>query len=211
VAARVRERFERPTFAIALNPDGTGTGSGRSMPGVDLGNAVIEAVEMGLVAKGGGHAMAAGVTLKPGQLGPFRAHVIERLGDSVGSARAASALEIDAAMTARGATPEFVHEIERAGPFGSGNPQPVFAFPAHKAKFAEVVGGAGHVKFTLTSGDGARLKAIAFRAATTELGQTLLGAGNDTALHLAGTLTIDHWQGREEVQLRLSDAALIKA
>ncbi|MDB5538532.1 MAG: recJ [Devosia sp.] len=208
IAARLRERFERPVFAIALGPDGTGTGSGRSMPGVDLGRAVIEAVELGLAAKGGGHAMAAGVTLKPGQLGPFRAHVSERLGDSVRTARAATALAIDAAMTARGATPQFVHEIERAGPFGSGSPQPVFAFPAHKAKFAEIVGSGGHVKFVLTSDDGARLMAFAFRAATTALGDALLSAGNDTAMHMAGTLTIDHWQGREEVQFRLQDAAL---
>jgi len=211
VAARVRERFERPAFAIALAPDGGGTGSGRSMPGVDLGSAVIEAVELGLVAKGGGHAMAAGVTLKPGQLGPFRAHVNDRLQGSVGVARAAAALAIDAAMTARGATPQFVHEIERAGPFGSGSPQPVFAFPAHKAKFAEVVGGAGHVKFTLTANDGARLKAIAFRAAATALGDALLACSSDTPLHMAGTLSIDHWQGREEVQFRLLDAAVPKA
>jgi single-stranded-DNA-specific exonuclease len=100
-----------------------------------------------------------------------------------------------------------VHQIERAGPYGSGNPQPVFAFPAHRAKFAEVVGASGHVRFTLTSDDGARLKAIAFRAATTALGEALLSAGNDTALHLAGTLSLDHYQGREEVQLRLQDAA----
>lgn len=207
IAARLRERFERPVFAIALGPDGGGTGSGRSMPGVDLGGAVIEAVEQGLVARGGGHAMAAGVTLKPGQLGPFRAHMNEALAGSVGAARAATALSIDAALTARGATTEFVHQIERAGPYGSGNPQPVFAFPAHKAKFAEVVGGAGHVRFTLTSDDGTRLKAIAFRAATTALGEALLSAGNDTPLHLAGTLSLDHYQGREEVQLRLTDAA----
>ena len=208
IAARRRERFERPVFAICLGPDGTGVGSGRSMPGVDLGSAVIEAVELGLVAKGGGHAMAAGVTLKPGQLGPFRAHLAEQLGASVATARAATALKIDAAITARGATPEFFHEIERAGPFGSGNPQPVFAFPAHRAKFAEVVGAGGHVRFTLTSEDGARLKGIAFRAANTELGQALLSAGNDTRLHVAGTIGLDHWQGREEVQLKAIDAAL---
>ncbi len=208
IAARLRERFERPVFAICLGPDGTGVGSGRSMPGVDLGSAVIEAVELGLVAKGGGHAMAAGVTLKPGQLGPFRAHLAEQLGASVATARAATALKIDAAITARGATPEFFHEIERAGPFGSGNPQPVFAFPAHRAKFAEVVGAGGHVRFTLTSEDGARLKGIAFRAANTELGQALLSAGNDTRLHVAGTIGLDHWQGREEVQLKAIDAAL---
>jgi single-stranded-DNA-specific exonuclease len=207
IAARLRERFERPVFAIALGPDGGGTGSGRSMPGVDLGAAVIEAVEQGLVARGGGHAMAAGVTLQAGQLGPFRAHVNEALAGSVGAARAITSLAIDAALTARGATTEFVHQIERAGPYGAGNPQPVFAFPAHKAKFAEVVGSGGHVRFTLASDDGARLKAIAFRAATTALGEALLSAGNDTALHLAGTLSLDHYQGREEVQVRLTDAA----
>jgi single-stranded-DNA-specific exonuclease len=208
VAARLRERFERPAFAISLAPDGTGTGSGRSMPGVDLGSAVIAAVEAGLIAKGGGHAMAAGVTIKPGQLGPFRAHLAEVLAESVAAARAATALPIDAAITARAATPDLFHEIDRAGPFGSGNPQPVFAFPAHKAKFAEVVGVGGHVRFTLTSEDGARLKAIAFRAASSALGQALLGAGNDTPIHIAGTLGLDHWQGREEVQLRVTDAAL---
>ncbi|HEV7275006.1 MAG TPA: single-stranded-DNA-specific exonuclease RecJ [Devosiaceae bacterium] len=211
VAARLRERFERPAFAIALAPDGTGTGSGRSMPGVDLGTAVIAAVERGLLVKGGGHAMAAGVTVAPGRIGALRAHLTESLGAAVTGARAATALPIDAAMTARGATTDFVHEIERAGPFGAGNPQPVFAFPAHRAKFAEVVGAGGHVRFTLTSEDGARLKAIAFRAASTPLGQVMLAGGNETPLHVAGTLGIDHWQGREMVQLRLLDAATIAA
>jgi single-stranded-DNA-specific exonuclease len=208
IAARLRERFERPTFAIALAPDGTGTGSGRSMPGVDLGSAVIAAVDLGIAAKGGGHAMAAGVTLKPGQLGPFRTHVTEVLGASVSAARALTDLAIDAAITARGATTRLVQEIERAGPFGSGSPQPVFAFPAHRAKFAEVVGAGGHVKFVLTSEDGARLKGIAFRAANTALGEVLLGGGNDRPLHLAGNLTLNHWQGREEVQFRAIDAAI---
>ena len=177
------------------------------MPGVDLGHAVIAAVDEGLVTRGGGHAMAAGVTLKPGQLGPFRARMNEALAGSVGVARAATALAIDAALTARGATTEFVRQIERAGPYGSGNPQPVFAFPAHRAKFAEVVGASGHVRFTMVSDDGARLKAIAFRAATTALGETLLSAGNDKPLHFAGMLSLDHYQGREEVQVRVQDAA----
>lgn len=207
VAARLRERFGRPVFAISIGPDGTGTGSGRSMPGVDLGRAVIEAVEGGLIVKGGGHAMAAGVTLKSGQLGPFRAHLVETLGASVARARRATSLTIDAALTARGASSDFVREIERAGPFGAGNASPVFAFPAHRAKFAEIVGAGGHVRFTLAAEDGARLKAIAFRAATSELGQTLLGAGNDAPLHVAGALTLDQWQGRVSVQLRVIDVA----
>ncbi|AKR55323.1 Single-stranded-DNA-specific exonuclease RecJ [Devosia sp. H5989] len=207
IAARLRERFERPAFAIALGPDGTGTGSGRSMPGVDLGRAVIEAVEAGIIPKGGGHAMAAGVTVRTGQLGPFRAHMAQALTAQVAVARAATALQVDAALTARGASPEFVHDLERAGPFGSGNPTPVFVFPAHKAKFAEVVGQGGHVRFTLASDDGARLKGIAFRAAGQPIGDVLLNGGNDTPLHIAGTLGIDHWQGREQVQIRVVDVA----
>jgi single-stranded-DNA-specific exonuclease len=118
-----------------------------------------------------------------------------------------TALKIDAALSARGASVEFVEDIERAGPYGAGNPQPVFAFPAHRAKFAEVVGASAHVRFQLTSDDGARLKAIAFRAAATPIGDALLTAGNDRKLHIAGTLGIDHYQGRAEVQLRVTDVA----
>ena len=176
------------------------------MPGVDLGRAVIRAVETGLLAKGGGHAMAAGITIKPGQLGLFRAYLADELSRDVAEARAVTALPVDAALTARGATLDLVHDIERAGPFGAGNPGALFAFPAHKAKFAQVVGKGGHVRFTLTSGDGAKLKAIAFRAANTPIGQALLREP-DTAFHFAGSLSIDHYQGREQVQFRLTDLA----
>lgn len=207
VAARLRERFDRPAFAIALAADGTGTGSGRSLPGVDLGSAVIEAVEAGLITKGGGHAMAAGVTVRPGQMAGFRAHLSERLGPAVQAARSRRAVQLDAALTARAATPDFVRDIERAGPFGAGNPQPVFALPAHRAKFAEIAATGGHVRFTLVSGDGARLKGTAFRAADTPVGQALLSAG-DRPLHIAGTLGLDHWQGREQVALRVTDIAV---
>lgn len=210
IASRLRERFERPTFAIALQPDGTGTGSGRSMPGVDLGRAVIQAVDMGLISKGGGHAMAAGVTIKPGELGPFRTFLTQALSVDVAAARAATALSVDAALTARGATLDLVKDIERAGPFGAGNPGPVFAFPAHRAKFAQVVGKGGHVSFSLSSDDGARLKAIAFRAANTAIGNALL-RDSDTAFHFAGALSIDHYQGREQVQFRLTDLARPKS
>lgn len=207
VAARLRERFERPSFAFALNPDGTGTGSGRSVPGVDLGRAVIAAVEQGIIAKGGGHAMAAGASLRPGELGPFRAYLSDMLGASVSAARTASALRIDAALTARGASTELLHSLEKAGPFGSGNPSPVFAFPAHRARFPQIVGKGGHISFTLTADDGARLKAIAFRAAGTALGEVLM-RDVDQPLHFAGGLSLDHYQGREQVQFRLTDIAV---
>lgn len=208
VAGRLKERFDRPAFAIALGPDGGGTGSGRSVPRVDLGAAVVDAVRGGIIAKGGGHAMAAGVTLAPGQLGPFRAWLNDTLGDDVTAARAGSGVRIDAALTARGANADFVRQIERAGPFGAGNPTPVFAFPVHQIRYAEVVGAGGHVRCTVGAGDGANLKAIAFRAAGSPLGDALLGARDGQRLHLAGTLNIDHWQGRETVQLRIIDAAV---
>ncbi|MBB4050748.1 single-stranded-DNA-specific exonuclease [Devosia subaequoris] len=206
IAARLRERFERPSFAIALNPDGTGTGSGRSMPGVDLGSAVIAAVEAGIIPKGGGHAMAAGVSLRPGDLGSFRAFLAERLSASVGVARAASALKVDAALTARGANIDLLRNLERAGPYGAGNPSPVFAFPAHRARFPQIVGKGGHISFSLASDDGAKLKAIAFRAAGTALGDTLMRDG-DGPLHFVGGLSVDHYQGREQPQFRLIDIA----
>jgi single-stranded-DNA-specific exonuclease len=152
--------------------------------------------------------MAAGVTLRPGQLGPFRTHLSEVLGLSVGVARALTALKIDAALSARGANVDFVEDFERAGPFGSGNPQPVFAFPAHQAKFAEVVGAGGHVRFSLTSGDGARLKAIAFRSAEGELGRALLQGRNAPPMHIAGHLRLDSWQGEERVQMTIEDVAI---
>jgi single-stranded-DNA-specific exonuclease len=145
--------------------------------------------------------------VRAGEIGPFRAHLSSLLAEGVAAARTATALRIDAALTARGATVGLVTDIERAGPFGAGNPAPVFAFPAHRAKFPEIVGAGGHVRFTLASEDGARLKAIAFRAANTPVGRAILDAGGDAPLHLAGTLGLDWWQGRAEVQMRLVDVA----
>lgn len=208
VAARLRERFDRPAFAIALNANGTGTGSGRSMPGVDLGRAVIAAVQAAHLIKGGGHAMAAGITVEQEKLTDFRAFVSEALNEEVKAARRNSVLKIDAALTARAAGVDFVHQLERAGPFGAGNPGPVFVFPAHKVRFADIVGEGGHIRFTAASGDGAQIKAIAFRTAHTPLGDALLKAREGGSLHLAGALNIDSYQGRERVQLRLLDAAV---
>jgi single-stranded-DNA-specific exonuclease len=207
VAARLKERFNRPAFAIAQRPDGSGTGSGRSIPGVDLGAAVLEAVSKGLIPKGGGHAMAAGISVSKGQIGGFRSYMSEKLEDDVQLAQKDSGLKVDAALTARGATIDFLHAIEKAGPFGSGNPGPVFALPAHRVTFSDIVGVGGHVKVSLISQDRARINGIAFRAADTALGQFLLEARNSDPIHVVGTLSINHWQGREEVQLRIMDAA----
>ena len=205
VAGRLRERFRRPAFAIAWS-GARGVGSGRSIPGVDLGRIVRGAVEAGLLVKGGGHAMAAGVTLERARLGDFRAFLEARLlAGTPGGARD-DVLLVDAALTAGGATVALATQLEAAGPFGSGNPEPMLAFPAHRIIEAAEVG-AGHVRVRMRAGDGATLDAIAFRAADRPLGRALRDHVGER-LHLAGSLTLDRWSGRERVRLRLIDAAV---
>jgi single-stranded-DNA-specific exonuclease len=205
VAARLKERYGRPAFAIALEPGGIGTGSGRSITGVDLGRAVRHAVSEGLLIKGGGHAMAAGVTLKKEALGAFRAYLEDALASAVEAARREDALLIDGAVTAAAANNDLVATIARAGPFGAGNAEPVIAFPAHTLAYVEEVGQA-HVRVRLRSGDGSIVNAIAFRAAGQKLG-IALGQGRGQRVHAAGTLCLDRWNGVERVQLRLIDIA----
>src|SRR6185312_9187783 len=131
VAGRLKEKFGRPAFAVAMEPGGIGTGSGRSIAGVDLGRVVRRGVAEGLLVKGGGHAMAAGVTLRKGALAAFRAYLEDALSADVETARRDSALLIDGAVTAAAANTDLVALIDRAGPFGSGNPEPTIALPAH--------------------------------------------------------------------------------
>jgi len=206
VAARLKERFGRPAFAIALEPGGIGTGSGRSIAGVDLGRAVRHAVAEGMLLKGGGHAMAAGVTLKKEALAAFRAYLESALAEDVARARREDALLIDGALTAGAAKPETVTMMGRAGPFGAGNPEPIIALPSHNLIYAEEVGQA-HIRARFKAGDGATVNAIAFRAIGHRLGQALMDNRGRT-IHAAGSLAIDRWQGAERVQLRLLDVAL---
>ncbi len=205
VAARLKEKYSRPAFAIALEPGGIGTGSGRSIAGVDIGRAVRRAVAEGLLVKGGGHAMAAGVTLRKGALAQFRAFLEAALSADVASARRLSGLMIDGAVSAAGANLDLVAMIERAGPFGSGNPEPVIALPAHTVTYAEEVGQA-HMRVRFKSADGAAVNAIAFRAAGQKLGTALLNS-RGRQVHAAGSFAIDRWQGEERVQFRLTDIA----
>jgi single-stranded-DNA-specific exonuclease len=205
VAARLKEKFGRPAFAIALEPGGIGTGSGRSITGVDIGRAVRRAVAEGLLVKGGGHAMAAGVTLRKGALAQLRAFLETALSADVATARRASGLMIDGAVSAAGVNLDLVAMIERAGPFGPGNPEPVIALPAHTVTYAEEVGQA-HMRVRFKSADGASVNAIAFRAAGQKLGTALL-QNRGRQVHAAGSFAIDRWQGEERVQFRLTDIA----
>ncbi|HEY7229770.1 MAG TPA: single-stranded-DNA-specific exonuclease RecJ [Pseudolabrys sp.] len=205
VAARLKERYGRPAFAIGFGPGGVGTGSGRSIPGVDLGRAVRAAVQEGVLIKGGGHAMAAGVTLKKSALGAFRAYLEDNLAISVEAARSDSALPIDGAISAAGLNYSLADLLSRAGPYGAGNPEPLLALPAHTIAFADPIGDS-HVRVRLRSNDGKLVNAIAFRASGQPLGKALL-ENRGRAVHAAGHVAIDRWRGEERVQLRLVDIA----
>jgi single-stranded-DNA-specific exonuclease len=207
IAARLKERFRRPSFAFTRNGDGSATGSGRSVPGVDLGRAVRAAVEAGLAAKGGGHAMAAGVTISGEDMGRFEAFMAQRLAEAVGDTRVLDTLLVDAGLTAAGALPSLVAALERAGPYGSGQPEPVFVFPHHRLVEAREVGSAGHVRAKLRGGDGTIIGAIAFRAAGQPLGQSLIRALGHH-VHVAGTLCLDRWGGHDRVEIRIIDLAM---
>jgi single-stranded-DNA-specific exonuclease len=207
VAARLKERFGRPAFAIALGPGGIGTGSGRSIAGVDLGRAVRQAVREGVIMKGGGHAMAAGVTLPKDGLTGFRAFLEANLASTVEAARRDDAILIDGAITAAGANSDTAKMIARAGPFGPGNPEPIIVLPAHMLIYVEEVGQA-HVRVRLRAADGSIINGIAFRASGQRLGQAL-ASHRGQAVHVAGTLCLDQWNGVERVQLRVVDLAAV--
>ena len=208
LAARLKEKFKRPAFAIAFDPSGRGTGSGRSINGFDMGRMVRAAVDEGLLVKGGGHAMAAGLTVEREKLGALRSFFTERAEKTVANLVANETLKIDGAIGASGATLDLIDRLETAGPYGSGHSQPVFAIPAHRLRDVRTVG-EKHVKVTLEAMDGARLDGIAFRAADTALGNLLLNS-RGANLHVAGSIGADHYQGSRRIQLRVSDAAHAK-
>lgn len=205
LASRLKDHARRPTFAIAFDPNGKGTGSGRSIPGFDLGKIVREAVAEGLLVKGGGHAMAAGITIERSKLGSLRAFFEERAASAVKKLRDGESLKIDAALSADGAGFALLDALETAGPYGSGHPTPVLALPRHRLADARIVGN-GHIRAELRSQTGARMEAIAFRAAETDLGNFLF-ANRGATIHVAGTLAANHWNGTKRIQMRLQDAA----
>lgn len=205
VASRLADRFRRPSCVIAWDDKGSGTGSLRSVAGVDIGSAVRAATAEGILLKGGGHAMAAGLTVARDRLDDLRGFINERLRNKTIEARAAASLELDGALTPAAVTHELIDLLERAGPYGQGNPQPKFAFPAHRVKFAKVVGEA-HIRCALEAGDGGRLDAIAFRAVDQPVGDLLLSSGG-MPLHIAGTVRRDTWGGRDRLEVTIEDVA----
>jgi single-stranded-DNA-specific exonuclease len=208
VAGRLKDRYQRPVCVVALQ-DGIGKASGRSVAGLHLGQAVIAARELGLVLKGGGHAMAAGFEVAAEKLPALKDFIAARFKDALDDAPLVPTLLIDGTVQALGATPGLLATLERLAPYGAGNSEPRFVLPEQRIAMANVVG-ANHVRCRLAGPDGGRIKAIAFRAAGEDLGKALLGA-RGVALHLAGRLKRDNWQGRDEVQLQIEDAAFAGA
>ena len=210
VAGRIKEKTGKPTLVIALDDDetggGLGKGSGRSITGVDLGAAIIAAREAGLLVAGGGHAMAAGLTLEAGKLDALADWLDERLGGEVAAAGTERVLLLDLSLSPRGLTPELIAGLDSAGPFGVGWPAPRVAVGPVRLVKADVVG-TGHVRLIVRGEDGASFKAVAFRQAESELGQALLHGSRDKRLWLAGRPKIDDWGSRPQAELHVEDAA----
>jgi single-stranded-DNA-specific exonuclease len=206
VAGRLKEKLGRPTIVIAIGEDGIGKGSGRSIAGVDLGAAILAAKEAGLLIAGGGHAMAAGVTVAEGMIGEFAAFLEAKLAEGVARAAGERALLLDAVLAPRGVNPELVEAMEAGGPYGMGWPAPrVAAGPVRMIK-CDIVGN-GHVRAIVAGDDGRSIKCVAFRAAETPLGQALLGAPRDRKLWVAGRAKIDDWGARPAAEIHIEDAA----
>jgi single-stranded-DNA-specific exonuclease len=210
IASRLVERFRRPACVIAWERDGgkgllVGTGSLRSVAGVDIGSVVRNAVAGGYLLKGGGHAMAAGLTLEQTKLDALKAFFAVELASAAKTLQAPSELMIDGAMTPAAVTDKLVELLDQAGPYGQGHPQPRFAFPAHRVKFAKIVGDA-HVRCVLEAGDGSKLDGVAFRAAGQPLGDLLMNSSG-MPIHVAGYVKRDTWGGRNRLELMIEDAA----
>jgi single-stranded-DNA-specific exonuclease len=208
VAGRIKEKTGKPCLVIALEADeaGNGKGSGRSIAGVDLGAAIIAAREHGLLVAGGGHAMAAGLTIAPDQLEALAQWLDERLGSTITAAMSGQAMLLDLAIAPGGLTPALVEKLESAGPYGMGWPGPRVAVGPVRMVKADLVG-TDHVRLIVRGDDGASFKGIAFRAASTELGQALLHATHHRKLWLAGRAKIDDWASRPQAELHVDDAA----
>jgi single-stranded-DNA-specific exonuclease len=205
VAGRLRERYRKPALVVGIDRAAdVGKGSGRSQPGVNLGRAVQAAFDAGLLLAGGGHAMAAGLSVRPSALPELREFLCARLGVEAEAAAEADALEIDALITAAGADRGLLDSFQRLAPFGPGNPEPLFAIAEARVERPMMLRG-GHVRCTLTDRSGGRLKAVAWRAEETEAGRRLMSGGG--ALHVVGRLKADDWNGRQGVELEIDDIA----
>ncbi len=206
VAGRLKEKLGRPVLVIAVDDHGLGKGSGRSIPGADMGAAILAAKELGLIAAGGGHAAAAGVTVAEDAIPALADFLHDRMAVAVERAREDRALLVDAVLAPGGVNPLLIEALEAGGPYGMGWPSPrVAAGPVRIVK-ADIVG-TGHVRAIVAGDDGRSFKGVAFRQAETALGAALLGAPSHRRLWLAGRAKLDDWGARPAAELHIDDLA----
>ncbi|WP_219893050.1 single-stranded-DNA-specific exonuclease RecJ [Aquisediminimonas profunda] len=208
VAGRLKEKFNRPAIVIAFDDDGLGKGSGRSITGVDLGAAILAAKDAGLLVAGGGHAMAAGLTVEANRIDALADFLEDRLAADVARSGEDASLLLDAVVATGGVTPTFVEALEAGGPYGMGWPAPRIAAGPMRVIKADIVG-TNHVRAVMAGDDGRSLKTVAFRQSETPLGQALLGAGRDRRLWVAGRAKIDDWGARAAAELHIDDVAFL--
>jgi single-stranded-DNA-specific exonuclease len=213
VAGQLKERFGKPSVVVTFAPGQggiglEGRGSGRSVAGINMGAAFIDARNEGILVKGGGHAMAAGFTILPDRIEDFRAFLLRHIGDQLNGMSVVSETMIDGILSVRGCRPDFVSLINNnLGPFGVGNDEPIFVLPSVKIHKVDVVGDT-HVRCMVGDAEGGGwMKAMAFRAVDTPLGDALLRGAKGGHIHLAGRLKIDDWSGADKVEMHVTDAA----
>ena len=205
VAGRLKDRFGQPSIVIGVDEDGIGKGSGRSIKGVNLGDAIVAAKEAGLIEAGGGHAMAAGLTVKADKIADLEAFLNAQLSDDIAAARQEMALKIDGLIAPSAATRSLTDMMDSVGPYGAGNPEPLFALPDMRISYAERVRG-GHVRCSFENSAGIRISGICIPADETGLAEVLL-APNPGNVHVAGRIKRNDWKGRTKIDIQVTDLA----
>lgn len=208
VAARIKEATDLPSVVIGID-GGIGKGSARSVPGVDLGRAIQRLAREGLLLKGGGHEMAAGLTVEADKIAPAMARLAELIARDLANRSGTRDLRLSGLLEGAGATTQMFRQLENAGPYGQAAPAPRFAFADQIIESAGTMG-ENHLRLSFRSAGGPALEAVAWGAMNGPLGPGLIGA-KGRRFHLAGKLELSTWGGRERLRLRLDDAAPVQA
>ncbi len=211
VAGRLKEKYKKPACVIAFVKNGEGgmegRGSGRSIPGIHLANAFIDARKEGLLIKGGGHAMAGGFSISPDKIEDFKVFLTGHVENQMKDVDAVIQSDLDGVLSMRGLRPDFIKKLNSfIGPFGQGNPEPVFAFKNTRIYSADIVG-VSHIRLLASDWEGGtRIKVMAFRAVDTPLGDALL-KHSKRSFNLIGSVKVDNWSGQDRAEIHLKDAA----
>lgn len=210
IASRLVERFHKPAIIMSINEDGMAKGSGRSTPGIHLGQAITAAYQSGLLVNGGGHAMAAGLTVEATKIDDLQKFLEDHIANQLNFQDIVPLHEVDGSLSVGAANLDLWQKIQVLSPFGTDHPEPRFVFPNVEVVYADVVG-EGHVRCTLQDENYRTIKAMAFKAAQNPLGQALLNGRHQGTRHVTGVLRVNHWQGQDHLQLHINDVAMTES